>query len=103
MRVLNKTIITAGDVAGALTSPVLDFLYSYGYAVQASFTGAPTGTVLIQGSNDEVNWTVVDTLTVSGTTLLASHKDAIYWSHLKVTKAAGGTGTMTVTITTKGP
>lgn len=102
MKFQTKTIVTAGDVAGNLTSSVMNLENNYGYAVQASFTGAPSGTVLIQGSNDEVNWSTLDTLTISGTTVLHANRDAVYFPFVRAFKAAGGTGTMTVTMTIKG-
>lgn len=102
MKFQTKTIIDAGDVSGNLSSDSLDFKYNYGFAVQCTFTGSPSGSVLIQGSNDGTNWSTIETLAVSGTTILASNKDAIYWPFIKVSKAAGGTGTLTVKITIKG-
>jgi hypothetical protein len=102
MKFQTKTILTAGDVSGNLTSDVIDLRFNYGFAVQCLFTGAPTGNVIIQGSNDESNWSTITTIATSGTTTLASNNDGIFWPYVRVTKAAGGTGTMTVTITIKG-
>ena len=102
MKFQTKTIISAGDVSTNLTSIIMDLEYNYGYAVQASFTGSPTGSVLIQGSNDQVNWSTLDTLAVSGTTLLFANRDAVYFPYVRASKASGGTGTMTVTMTIKG-
>jgi hypothetical protein len=99
---VTKTIITAGDVSGNLTSSTVNLQNNYGFAVQCSFTGSPSGTVLVEGSNDQINWSTIDTLTVAALAVLASNKDAIYWPYVRVTKAAGGTGTMTTTITVKG-
>lgn len=101
-RFQTDTIIDAADVSVDATSPVIDFRYLYGFAVSATFTGAPTGTVIIQGSNDQTNWTPIATLTISGTTAQYDNKDAIYWPYIRAFKAAGGTGTVKVMITTKG-
>ena len=95
-------IIDAGNVATALTSSVIDLRYNYGVAIQCTFTGLPTGSVVLEGSMDQTSWSIVDTLTVSGTNILSSNKDALYWPYLRVTKAIGGTGTMTVKSCHKG-
>jgi hypothetical protein len=102
MKFQTKTILSAADVSSNQTSEVVDLRFNYGFAVQASFTGSPTGSVLVEGSNDQVNWSAIDTLTISGTNLLSSNKDAIYFPFVRVYKAAGGTGTITATITIKG-
>lgn len=101
-RFMLDKVIDGGDVSGNLASTVIDFRYAYGYAVQANLTGSPTGTILVQGSCDQTNWTTISTLTISGTTSQYDNKDAIYWPYIKVTKASGGTGTLTVWLTTKG-
>lgn len=102
MKFQTKTIVSAADVASNITSETINLEYNFGYAVQASFTGSPTGTVLVQGSNDQTNWSTLDTLTISGTTLQHANRDAVYFPFIRAFKAAGGTGTMTVTITIKG-
>jgi hypothetical protein len=108
MKFRTKTIISAGNVAGNLASSTIDLRYNYGVAVQCSLTGVPSGDVLLQGTNDDPsavaspNWTTVDTSTISGTTLISFNKDGLYWPWLRVYKAAGGTGTLTATVTVKG-
>lgn len=102
MKFVTDTIIAAANVASDQTSDVIDLRYNYGFAIMATFTGSPSGTVKIQGSNDKITWIDIDSIAVSGTTTLSSNKDAIYWPWMKVTKAAGGTGTINVTMTLKG-
>ena len=102
MKFQTKTILEAGDVSGALASEVIDMRYNYGFAMQAILTGAPSGDVISQGSNDQTNWSVIDSQAISGTTTIATNKDGIYWPYVRVIKAGGGTGTMTVTMTIKG-
>lgn len=97
-----NTLIALGNVTGTLTSPVVDLRFNYGYAVQASFTGTPSGAVVVEGSNDQLVWTQVSSDTISGTTSIGREKDACYYPFIRVSKAAGGTGTMTVTICIKG-
>jgi hypothetical protein len=102
MKSIIKAIIEAGDVSGNLVSEALNLRFNYGLAVQCTFTGAPSGSVLVEGSMDEESWSVIDTLAVSGTNILSSNKDAIYWPYVRVSKATGGTGTMTVKVCIKG-
>lgn len=102
IKFITKTILSAGDVSGALTSSIMNLQNNYGYAVQATFTGSPTGSVLVQGSNDQQNWSDLDTLTISGTDILFANRDGVYFPFIRVSKLAGGTGTMTVKITIKG-
>lgn len=45
-------------MTGNITStPVIPLNQSFGYSVQASWTGTPTGTLKLQCSNDNTNWT----------------------------------------------
>lgn len=101
MKFQTKTIIDAGDPAGNLTSEQLNLQNNYGVFIQAVLTGAPTGDIVLQGSNDEVNWLEIDKVTIS-TSQHYINKDAIYAPFIRVYKAAGGTGTVTVTATIKG-
>lgn len=108
MKYQTKTIIAAGDVSGALASEIIDLRYNYGCAVQVTLTGAPSGDVILQGSNGDPatassTWSTIDSATISGTTSIAFNKDALYWPYVRVIKASGGTGTLTATITIKGP
>lgn len=49
-------IVTAATMGGNITSTVIDLDYLQGYAVQAVWTGTPTGSLAIQVSNDQVVW-----------------------------------------------
>jgi hypothetical protein len=100
---ITKTIVDAQSMASDITSSVINLQYNYGFALQCSFsTAGGTGSVIVQGSNDQTNWSQIDSLALSGNTVLSSNKDAIYWPYIRVFKASGGTGNMTVTITVKG-
>ena len=101
MKFQTKTILTGGDVSGALTSEVLNIQNNYGVFVQAVLTGAPTGDIVLQGSNDEQNWVEIEKVTISASIHMIN-KDAIYAPFIRVFKAAGGTGTLTLTATIKG-
>ena len=94
--------LEAANVAVNQASEIFDIRYNYGYAVQATFTGSPSGTVLVEGSIDKVNWSTISTLTISGLTVQADNKDGIYWPYIRVSKASGGTGTVSVKLSVKG-
>lgn len=101
MKYQTKTIISAGDPSGNLTSESLNIQNNYGVFIQAVLTGSPTGDIVLQASNDEASWVEIDKVTISA----AQHyinKDAIYAPFVRIYKAAGGTGTVTVTATIKG-
>lgn len=102
MKFQTKTILTEGDVSGNLVSDVLNMQYNLGYAIQCILTDSPTGNILVQGSNDSTNWSTIDTLATSGTTTLAVNRADIMYPFIRVSKAAGGTGTLTVIATIKG-
>lgn len=101
MKFQTKTIISAGDVSGNLTSSELNLEVNFGVFVHAILTGSPSGDISLQASTDHINWVEIDKVTISG----AQHyinKDAIYAPYIRVYKAAGGTGTLTVKATIKG-
>lgn len=69
----SKQILTAGDMSGDLTSVSYDLQEKSLAAMQAVYTGAPTGSLQIQGSNDNVNWSSVGSpvaISAAGNTLV---------------------------------
>lgn len=107
MKYQTKKIVDAANVASDITSTEIDLRFNYGCVYQAKLTGAPSGDVILQGTNDEPSessraWSTIKTDTISGTNTIANNVDGLYWPFIRVFKAAGGTGTMTVTITIKG-
>jgi hypothetical protein len=101
MKSITKTVLSAVNVANNQTSEAIDLRFNYGVFVQAALTGSPTGDIVLQASNDLVTWTELDKVTIS-TTSHFINKDAIYAPYVRIYKAAGGTGTMSVTVTVKG-
>lgn len=95
-------LISAADVSANIESDVIDLRFNLGVYIQASFTGSPSGSVVLQASNDQSNWSTLDTVSISGTTLLSINKPDIYAPYVRVIKASGGTGTMSVSLTLKG-
>lgn len=117
MRILNETLLTAGDASGSLTSGPLLLAYAFGYAVQGTFTGTPAGTFLLQGSNDPVpnaqfvetaptNWSVIagssTAISTSGTVLINAQGTYYNWVRAVFTATGGSAGTLTVIGNTKG-
>ena len=103
MKSFVNTILSAVDVSANQASEAIDLRFNYGYAVQVTFTGAPSGAVLIEGSMEpNGTWSQITSLTVSGVNTLSDNKDAVYWPYIRVSKVAGGTGTMTVKMCVKG-
>lgn len=101
MKFQTVEILTAGDPSGNLTSDVLDIRLNYGVFIQAKYTGSPTGDIALEASNDQVTWTQIDKVTISGSSNFIN-KDAIYAPYVRVHKLAGGTGSVTVSATIKG-
>lgn len=101
MKFQTKTIVSAANPASDITSEVLDLRFNYGVFIQAIYTGAPTGDVILQGSNDQTTWNEIAKVTIAGSSQIIN-QDAIYAPYIRVFKASGGTGTVTITATIKG-
>ena len=98
-----ETVVDAASTVSDFTSTLMDLRGNYGYCAVATLTGAPTGTILIQGSLDKVTWFTLDTLTISGTTALSVQRDAVYYMYIRAFHTgAAGAGTATVKIGIKG-
>ena len=52
MNVFNKLIITNATMNTTLTSEAIPLVNTYGYSIQAKWTGTPTGTLKLQASSD---------------------------------------------------
>lgn len=100
MKFQDKVILDAVNVANNQVSEVIDLRFNYGYAIVATFTGSPTGNLLVEASIDKITWVQLSSDAVSAT--ISKNVDAVYYPYLRVSKAAGGTGTMTVKIAIKG-
>lgn len=113
MRINNNVIKTAATVGSFTTNPVA-LSQVIGYAVQVVFTGSPAGTLKLQASVDSVdmptteptNWTDIAnsmvSITASGDTVY-NVIDVFYtWMRVVYTNTSGTTGSVTVTVNTKG-
>lgn len=102
--IFSTSVITAGSMAGNLTSTAqnLDFVNSY--CIQTRWTGTtPVGTLSFQLSNDGTNYTEFRSLAVSGNTgsdALNVEIPAYSWVQVVYTRTSG-TGTMNMVINGK--
>lgn len=101
-----SSYISGGDMSGNITGPAQDLSYIIGYAVHAIWTGTPTGTVVLQVSNDGVTWeNITTTSTATGgiaDSVLFNITDAMYKKVRLTYTRTSGTGTLNVTFMGKG-
>jgi hypothetical protein len=91
--------------ADTTQSKIYDIRFNYGFAVQFKATATVDGTFRILGSNDLVNWSVIETQAVTSTTLYAWNKDAIHYAYVKLEwldTSSGASDTVYSTISVKG-
>lgn len=96
------TLISAGDMSGSLVSPSQSLDTVIGYAIQAVWTGSPTGTFSVSGSLDNVSYTQITSTPTGGSagSFLLNVEKPMY-GYLQVSCSAGGTGSLTVKIVGK--
>lgn len=96
----------SGDMSTtSITSLTINSQLRWGYAVQATYTGSPVGTLSIQASNDGSNWSTI-TITVTsingaGSTMFNMSQELYPYARLVYTKTSGS-GTLLATVYTKG-
>lgn len=111
VHVQNKPIVggnsgISGSMAASITSLSGYLDESAGFCIQASFTGAPVGSIKIQGSNDPILLGYTD-IPESVTAVSAAGSYMInvefpYYSYVQlVYTRASGTGTLYATINSK--
>jgi hypothetical protein len=121
MRVFNvPNIIPAGTVMNAtINSSSIPLYQMYGYSIQVVFTGTPTGSFKLQGSDDPVpqagspsitaapvptNWSDIanssQSVSAAGNFMWNVY-DVIYnYARLVYTDSSGGTSTAIITVST---
>ena len=105
MKVMNKSIVSATVMNKTITSEAINVDQIYGVAIQAVFTGTPTGTFKLQASCDPAlihnaqpeapsNWSDIpnSSYTVSGAGNYAWNMFEIMYSYIRLvyTDASGG-------------
>lgn len=118
MRLLNEILLANQDASTSFNSPAGLLASVFGYSIQAIITGTAAGTMKLQGSSDPVpdsrfpaawptpvNWTDVkdSSEAVTGTgTIMYNVADVEYnWVRVVYTSSSG-TGTISITLNTKG-
>lgn len=99
-------ILSAGDMSGNLTTNGVDMLSMPFGAIEAEWTGSPTGTFSVDGSLDNSNWypTGTDVNNPEGSadsTLINLQGIGFRYLRLSYTRTSG-TGSLTVTFFGKG-
>ena len=112
MHVYNVEIVTNAVMNTTINSAPYNVQQSYGYAIQADFTGTPTGTFTLQASNDPAtsympgnasntnpvtNWSVITNssyaVTAAGNYMWNVYDVMYNWVRLVYTDTSGGTST----------
>lgn len=119
MRAANFAIFTAGSMTGNLSSTPIKLEHRTVFAAQLVWTGTPTGTLTLQGSNDLgdesagtgpagvtglTNWTTISTQAVSGAAgdhIFNSATAGYRWARVTYT-ASSSTGSLSGRVQTKG-
>lgn len=99
----NNRCISAGSMTGSLDSGQIDLTNVLGYAVQAVWSGSPVGNIIIEGSNNGVNYNSVSTTAAGGGAgSLLVNNDGIHYVFLKVIyQFTSGSGTLDVNVSAK--
>lgn len=108
MRPFNEPIISNALMNANISSPGIPLAQTFGYAIQAVYTGTPTGTLKLQASNDPLgdltnpndqptNWEDISnssqSISAAGS-FLWNVTDVMYtWVRLVFTDGSGGTST----------
>lgn len=119
MKVYNVKIVTSAVMNTTINSTPYNVQQIYGFAIQAVFTGTPTGTLKLQAScdpatnylpaNTVTNWTDIassSTVISAAGNFMWNTPDAMYnWVRLVYTDTSGGTSTavLNAVINAKGP
>lgn len=111
----NIPIVTNGDMSSSINSTPINLDSIVTYSVQAVFTGTPSGTLQLQGSNDNVltgdpmnatptNWTVIvdsiSGISTAGTYTVNVEIPGYSWVRLQYVRTAGS-GTLNARINGK--
>ena len=120
LRINYQHMLTAGDMTLTLNSAPLELAYAFGYCLQATYTGAPVGTLILQGSNDvpnpmdanfqyaafvPTNWTTIanSTVAISGPDAVLINVADVYYRYVRANYVpTSGSGALTIVGNAKG-
>lgn len=105
MRVFEYQLLSGGDMSGNITSNAQQLNQMALSAIQAYWTGSPVGTLKLQISNDNANWT-----DYTGSSTSVSGAGNFVWNLVYagfpwvrvVYTFSSGTGSLSVTVNGKG-
>ncbi len=99
----NKRAISSGNMNAIITSDALDISDVLYITAQEIWSGAPVGNIIIEASNDGVNYEALDTQAAGGGSgHHAYNSPALGWKWVRARWAfVSGTGTLDVYITGK--
>lgn len=104
-QIVGGTSGVSGAMGSSITSLKINNQLRWGYAVQATYTGSPVGTLAIQASNDGVNWSTITitstSISGSGSTMFNMSQELYPYAQLIWTPSSGS-GTLYATVYTKG-
>lgn len=116
LRIKNQVLLSAVDASINESTAAVDLENMLGYSIQAIFTGAPVGTLKLQGSDDwtpdaqfvqppPTNWTDITgsstAVSAAGSVLFNTANSYYRWVRAVYT-ATSGSGTLTIQVNAKG-
>lgn len=105
MKIFEYQLLIAGDMSGNVTSPSQQLTFMVACCIQAVFTGTPVGTLILQVSNDNTNWTTYtgSSATVNGAGNFAWLLADIGYPWIRIVYTAGSsTGLLNISVNGKG-
>lgn len=105
MKIFEYALVTNRSMVSTFTSPSQQLAFMVNACIQAVFIGTPMGTLNLQVSNDNVNWTTYtgSSTTVSGAGNFAWLLGDIGFPWVQVVyTASSGTGSLSITVNGKG-
>jgi len=99
----NNPVIANQAMTSTITSQLIDLSNVLGWCVDAEWTGAPVGNVIIYGGNNPKNLHQISSTAASGASgNLLSNNDGIHYNYLQVVYSfTSGTGTLNVWVSGK--
>ena len=112
MRSNNAVLVTNAVMNTTITSPAVQLDQIIGYAIQAVYTGTPTGTFKLQASNDPVklaydvnpqtptNWTDIanSSYSVSSAGIYTWNVTDVFYTFVRLVYTDGSSGTSTAVL-----
>ena len=100
---MNTPILQNADMSASQTSAVVDMAEVIGYAAHSIWTGTPVGDVVLEVSNDGINFVPIDTQATAG--IAGQHVVNIERMHIRYARCryerTSGTGSITIYLSAK--